>query len=138
MSKSRITIVESCYFEQDGEGPVVVENRFSREVEGQDQPYVRNLKIGPEWMPLQYGWVEAPGLITITNREGEDQQLIPTEEQAHQLATRHLDISFREPRMVDQRIPPGESCRIFPTENTNIYLRSPNGQIKVCVNIFPG
>jgi hypothetical protein len=92
--KSEITVVEQVYHQLSGSQPRAIESRFSRELESDEQPYERHLKVGEESVPLDCGWIKEASQLVIINEEGKGLQANPTDEERKGLACKILEISY--------------------------------------------
>ena len=84
--KNRVTVVELVYYREFGEEASVVETRYSRDVEGDDQPYTRRIVATEEWTVLDTGWITSVGTLIIQNPTGRFLQVNPTEEEKRERA----------------------------------------------------
>src|SRR3990167_2766898 len=56
---ARIVVVENVYYQKTGEpNATATESRFSHWLVTDEQPYIRKIKVGEEWMPIDRGWIE--------------------------------------------------------------------------------
>ncbi len=135
--KSRLTVVESLYHQASGEEGVMVSSSFSRNLESDDQAYgPRRLKATEEWQPLDCGWVEEIGMISVTNEEGKHLQVNPTEEEKEALAKKVLEISLSPRASWYFLIPPGESFRGYPSAQ-KLWIRSQSGITRFSNFVIP-
>jgi hypothetical protein len=61
----RITVVGSVYHQPPEGPPSEVGKPFSVKVSSSEQPYVRRLDVGPEWRPLEMGWLEGHAIARV-------------------------------------------------------------------------
>lgn len=62
---SRIVVVDKIYHQPPNESPVGESLGFSRAVASDEVPYSRPVKVGPEAVPVDKGWVEEVGMILV-------------------------------------------------------------------------
>lgn len=122
---ARLTVVEQvCH--QDGEGePVVAACQWGRSLITEEQPWVRKFLVGPEWKPLETGWLTRVGMLHLANNEGKDIQRIPTREEKALLASRVIELGVSSetgvyPFLI---IRPGESARLEPADLSTLLVR---------------
>jgi hypothetical protein len=119
-----LTVVETVYHQQLGDQPLPVTTRFVRNLSSQEQPYVRKLTLGPEWVPLDTGWITEASYVIIANEGNGPITKNPTDEQIQEEANRLIDISFMgEDPHPCMTIPSGESLRMCPVDLTMIKIR---------------
>lgn len=137
--KSRLTVVESLYHQASGEEGMMVSSRFSRDLESDDQAYgPRRLKATEEWQPLDCGWVEEMGMVSITNEEGKRLQVNPTEKEKEATAKKVLELALtpNPDSLWSFLIPPGESFRGYPSTQ-KLWIRSQSGITRFSNFVIP-
>lgn len=77
----RLTAMLQVSHESCGVQPIQVLTSFSALLNFKEQPYQRHLKIGPDPMPLDTGWVDNPGYVIIQNKRTLPPGRQPTEEE---------------------------------------------------------
>lgn len=125
--EDRIVVVENVYHQTEETNPVMVESRFSKKINSQEQPYTRIMKVGPPLVPVDLGWLkDAPlSMLLLQNAS-------PKGEKGST-----VEVCGRTP-VADYILPPGESLRVQPVEGFAPLLRCPEGQAKVIVTAYPG
>jgi hypothetical protein len=113
--RPRIVVVESAYYQQEPQGPVVVESRFSRWLESDNPPVIRRSNATSEWSTLC--WLEpvdSCSLLIIQNLE------------SPQSFARCLDIGLHVGGVVYSfaSLRPGEALRFCPTKLPSLRIRS--------------
>lgn len=140
MSKSRITVVEQVYFQQDGQQPVTAESRFGRQLASDEQPYVRRYRVGPEWRPLDCGWVADAAQLVLLNDEGRTGPRNVTDERRAELDRMVVEVSFASDAGTPEchaLVRPRESARVEPRQLKNVMVRCVAGKCWVVVRVFP-
>jgi hypothetical protein len=105
----------------------------------EDQPYLRQLLVGPEWERLDTGWVKAPGLIHLRNEE-EPAPTTPTGEPLPGAEPKVVELgvlvngSYRPVALVH----PLFSQRVDPPPDQVYGLRCPTGRAQVTLTVLPG
>lgn len=135
--KNRITVVETIYHQEFGENPVMVESRYSRELESYDQPYERKLTATTAWTPLDTGWIKECGLLVIKNRESHMMMQIPTPEEKEELAKKILTVSYRHQGRTGWLILPGETMKAHPNTLGDLGICSLHGNVKYKLYLYP-
>ena len=129
-------MVEQVYHQISGGQPHLVESRFSRKLESDEQLYERHSKIGEEGGPLDCGWIKEAGQLIIINHEGQNLQVNPTDEEREELRGKVLQLYTGDPENC-WLIPPGESMRAYPLNAPNLRIRSLRGVIRFSLYLFP-
>jgi hypothetical protein len=132
---AQIVVVETVYYRRAGQTSAV-DSRFSRNVIGEEQRYVREMKIGREWTSLDCGWVEKAGMLVVKNNLVRF-NVLPTAEEKEALGDQILEISFSN-RQAEILVYPGESMRIQPINLKDIAVRCGSGKTNITVVIIPG
>lgn len=66
--KTRITIVNSAYFQPVDGDPKLFDRKWSQALTTDEEPYQRKMKVGEEWQPLESGWLNGEAsLLVIQN-----------------------------------------------------------------------
>jgi hypothetical protein len=123
-----------------GNPPAQWESRYSRPVTEDEQPYgPRHLKVGPEWAPLDLGWVTAPALLLLSNpRPAWSRQ--PTAGEREEAGGRVVQVAWELPGqflVLGVQIRPGESCRFEPLTPELLRVRCPAGECRLTVVALP-
>lgn len=135
-ARNRITVVEQVYFQSFGEQPRLQESRYSHELDSFDQPYERRLTAGPDWVPLDIGWVAEPGMILVRNDEGQFFAFNPTEEQKGIVAGRIIELSYGGDQL-GWLVPPGETFRGCPSDARALKIRCQRGRAAYTLLVYP-
>lgn len=133
----RVTVVEQISHQRAGRNPISYPSSFTRELKTSEQPYSREITVGPEWQPLDTGWIAECGQLSIVNKAGSfPYQRQPTKEQLEESAKQILEVGdrFSEFRW---RIPAGESLRGFPSDAKLLFIRSQHGTITCIITLIP-
>lgn len=142
---ARLTVVEHIYHQSPGDPSVPCENRYTKILESSEQPFRRTLEIGEEWTAIPYGWVPHDGcsLLAIVNEVGKRPQVIPTDAEVEEMASRKIIVGIASPSSPTPHtilfsIPYKESSRIPSPSSLKDYLvRSSKGKARYSVYIFP-
>ncbi len=143
--KDRISVVEMVYHRPFGDQATVIESRFSRDLQGHEQPYTRNLKATEEWQQLDCGWLPNAGMLVIHNTEGKFLQVNPTDEERKESASKILEVCFDWPDRTGWKkdpthcwlVLPGESMRGCPSQPRELYIHSQSGVAKYTIHLLP-
>lgn len=133
--KSRMTVVDSVYFQPPHEEATVTDCRFSCELESDEQPYQRQMKVGETWQPLDRGWLDSAAMLVVRNDEGRFTQEQPTREDRAKAAAKVVVLAFGDRPAVLVR--PGRSARFEPNLLEEITLRCESGTARVTVTLIP-
>lgn len=143
----RITVVEQIHFESP-DFPKSRTIAYCDQV-GEEQPYERILRIGPEWQKLDPGWLQDASLLLLHNLEGTSLQVQPTPEERDEIAKRVIVVGVcNESEYANMHDPepvmlpfgfarPGRSLRLEPTELFQYRVRCANGTAKAVMHLFP-
>lgn len=117
-----VTVVETLYLSRPGREPVSVASAFEYRVPDA-QPYRRELAVGPEWTPLDPGWVKAPRLLVLSPRGGSGKEGVTVR-------------SGEGPPFA--RVRPGESLRVEPLDVSALSVRAEGGAAELEILIVGG
>lgn len=141
---ARLTVVESIYYQQSGQQPVQHDCQHYENVYSDEQPYLRNLKIGSDWQPIDHGWLTSWGLLLVSNEEGKGLLTVPTLEEQEEINSRVLQLGIALDSTNDIKkvqllstIPPGRSMRWYPENLLNLRLRCQHGKARCRISLFP-
>lgn len=138
MNPSSLSAVFMIYHQQSGESPTAVDGRWSRGMEGDEQPYSRKVVLGEDWQPIDCGWCkDGAGYVVIENLEGKNLQAQPTPEERRAISERVVEIGFGENPAACLFVLPGESHPLSPTDASEIVLRCRKGKAKATVTVYP-
>ena len=146
-ARDTLTVVETVYHQPAGEEPTAVSVQYVRPLETQEQPYVRKIRVGEQWQPLDLGWIEQPGMIWLTNDEGRGLQVNPTPEERAAieakvicLVTKVVNAGVLAGILAEDdfswEVPPGESFRGRPTCAKRVWLRCRSGTAKATIRVY--
>ena len=129
----------------DGHPSQPVEHGFSRWLESDEAPYVRNnIKVGEKGQPLDLGWLRDSGVgtIFIVNESGQHRQTYPTEAEVAETAKQVLIVyQYGEAgNGLELLIRPGDSCRFELTPRSTaegLIIRCECGDGKYSIRAFP-
>ncbi len=145
---NRIAVVEMVYFQETGVSPIAITTRFSRKLHSDEQPCIRKIKIGQDWLPVEMGWVRDCGMLVINNDEGKF-KTNPSEDQLATVSKMIVEVAVQPPEEKNRNmhsppkigpqlfavIPPQESLRLIPSGNLVVRCRS--GIARITINAFP-
>jgi len=158
-TKARFGVVETVYFQQPETIPVAVDSRFTRWLDSEEQPYLRQAKIGQDWQEVDVGWLEnlPVSQLVLRNDEGKF-QVQPTSEQRALVMGRILELAIlprpdasdltkcRTMRSPPKReIPPlsfavlrpGQSLRFEPVDANRLVIRCKSGTARLTLFAIP-
>lgn len=69
-------------------------SRFVRILKGNDDPYIRRMIVGEEWIPVDTAWIKQIGYLRIRNEGGKPFNSVPSQEQIQEEMSRILDIGY--------------------------------------------
>lgn len=130
--KARLIHLCSLYHQIEGEEAWSQESRMTKSLKSSEQPYVRKLVIGKDWVPLETGWIgDKCSLLVIENRERGDRKLV------------ELTNSISEDPVGQEHAPftwmvhPGDHFSGTPRSLRALFIRSVEGEAKITIIIFP-
>lgn len=140
--KARIVVVENVYHQSPGRDPVGVDTSSSRFCDSDEQPFLRHTRIGDDWTPLETGWVADPYLVCIRN-DAIVYRVNPTAQELTEADNRVIEVAVMWKDGPPDYFPftlirPGDSIRVYPTEDARYFLRSRFGFTQVTINAFAG
>lgn len=152
---SRVSVVESVYYQAVGEQPTPYLHKFSRTLASDEQPYQRRVKVGELWAPLDTGWITQPGMLILANPA----HIFQRQPSAEELLTASANVievgvapqepepittrtQWSEPRpgarvIVFSLIRPGESVRLSPPNKAQFFVRCLASEIKAVITALP-
>ena len=116
--KSRIVVVETVYHQVDGKQPMQVSEPWSAVLASDEQPYIRYLDVGPEWVPLDHGWIASASLLLIANQ-----------------GPALLEIGVHKETLIV--VPAKQTARFKPAVLGELMVRCVGDTARVVVNLFP-
>ncbi len=123
-NKSRMCVVDTLYHQAPNESPTGADSRFYRWLDQDEQPYgPRVVKVGPDWAPLDCGWLDEASMVLLECRQG-------------------AELEIGTSAVVDSPVPfavvrRGESARFEPYNLSCLRVRSTDGEAKYAVTIIP-
>lgn len=155
----RLTVTSSISYEPGDEEAIGTTTGYSRELVDDEQPYERNLKVGPDWLLLSKGcWVQNPCLLVLTNTEGLHDVTNVSPELVRERAEKYLLLGIIPPEptetqrrdmhspdrkpadilpVVFSRIDPGETTAIHPENFDRVAVRSNKDVVKLKLLVVP-
>lgn len=123
----RIVLVESAYWQNDGEQPQYLnpDLRIAIPVNGK-APYTRpTLVLGPEWVSLDLGWIDNPWMLIVENRTRAPRQTRPTQAENQTLMSRKVILGIQTVDKVHpvSSLDPGLRIRLFPENWDKVRVR---------------
>lgn len=138
--KARLTIVEQVYH-QDSDGNATPAGQpYSRLLVSDEQPFVRRLEVGPEWVQLPTGWLTQASVLLLTNDGPQKRAVNPTPEEREKDEDCVLWLGLRIRDMPPEPFSPlrlSESLRLPPYILSKLFLRCPTGITKVTITLLP-
>lgn len=133
----RITVVESVYYALDGRDPVECHGEYSAKTMSDQQPYVKQITVGEDWMPIDLGWLRSVGEIHVANRAGTGLQKVPTDAERAVTNAKVLQIAgYGNVPIALARA--GRTARFEPCDATTLKIRCLCGETECIVSLFPG
>lgn len=132
----RLTVVDTIYHHRARRNPTSFDVRFTRNLSGSEQPYVREQHLTEEWQPLDCGWIEGCAMLSIKNLAGQYLVRNPTPEAKAELEQQVVEVSMG----VDGAswlVHPGESMRGCPIACKSLYVRCRKGECDITVMLVP-
>tara|TARA_R110002110_G_scaffold13929_6_gene66172 strand:+ start:9049 stop:9543 length:495 start_codon:yes stop_codon:yes gene_type:complete len=141
---SRVTVVSDVYYQTSEGDPKQFTQRYAEILEEDQQVYERHLTISNS-ATLDFGWIDNPGSILISNTDALNSQLNYSEQdkENHKRRSVSLCIKRGETLVPVLLINPGQSIGPITLPNRNdrptYYLFPNNDEIKIKVKliVFP-
>jgi hypothetical protein len=136
---SRLTVVEDISLSIEGGRPVVFPpTRYGKALLSTEQVYFRHTTVGPEWIPLDHGWLPSCSVLHIVNKE-KSYRANPTPEERQR--DRNLIVEIGTLYGEDIRplffIPPGLPFRSPAANLEALHLRCPTGTASITISVIP-
>lgn len=138
----KVTVVGTVYYQPARGQPKGVKIAYSLSGVEDEQVYERPVQVGPEWQPVEYGWVKNPGMVIVSH----DKVVLdvkPTKEQREWLEQRVIQLGIlnwagdRETVAPFQDVYLGTSFPSTPPSFPLLRIRCPNGKARVTVYVIP-
>lgn len=145
VAKPRVTIVSTVYHQVPGDnGSSSPPARYSCWLESSEDAYDRTVRVGPEWTPLDLGWVgDFASVLSLTNVTKRPPGRIPTETELAEEEARVLLIGL-EVAIGDQTVVldfcelrKGETMMLHPVNLGAYRVRASSGECKCSVFLVP-
>lgn len=136
--KARVTLRELAVHQNPGEqARSLSPSPNSLLLETLEDPYDRTIRVTPQWIPLDFGWLVDPALVWIENTEYGKFMRIPTPEERAELASKIAEIAVEHNgiAVVFSQLRPGWSLRVPPMGKW--LIRSLNGTIRCKITACP-
>lgn len=119
---ARIVVVETVYHQLTGGQPTSAESRYVRQLMTSEQPYIRDLTLVTEWVPLDHGWLSQASLSLLKNT-----------------GQTNIELWFGDgrPDAAHVILPPGESCRVQIVDLTKVQIRSASDNGRATIIHYP-
>lgn len=137
-TSSRVSVIETVYFQRAGEQANSVITKFQRVTDGvlgKMEQYP--MTLGQGWVPIDLRGLTQVAQVVITNEEGYYTRR-PTPEQHQETMGRVVEIGFGDNPVGDQLVTPRHGTRIEPADPRRIRLRCQGGEARVTITLFPG
>ena len=145
--RCRFGVVGQTFQQLPGKPALVVEHRFMRWLDSEEQAYQRSLVLTEEWKQLDFGWLEQNQIARLVIKNDEGRFLTnPTEDEKKEMAERIIllghspietDLEGQQYRFATWKIRPGEDFQGEPTTGNSIYLRSTKGKVRCTITAIP-
>jgi hypothetical protein len=134
-----VSVVEQVYWQPALDQPQqLLESACGRELESDEQPYVRRLVVNEEWRPIDCGWIgDECGMFLLCNEEGKHLHKNPTPEQKASLDEKVVELRFDRNPTCFWYILPGESMRGCPSNAQSLFIRCRSGTARVTLTLLP-
>ena len=145
---AELVVLETIYYRGIHVDPIGLDYRWSYKLKSIEEPYIRQLTIDKKWKSLDMGWNKhCSGEIVISNTEGNNLTVNPTEGQREGIAGRILQITaISNDNLVNGGLVcllhPGRHFRFYPDlESENLGIRlidmADVDSIKCTLAVFP-
>lgn len=94
--RCRLTVLHTTYYQAPGQEPTSVECNYGDWLQTDEQPYSRRITVGPDWVPVDLGWIRDPGYVVITN-EAPTFRTLPTPEERADAYARVVEVGVEVP-----------------------------------------
>ena len=134
---SRLVVVENIYHQESGRQPTSVESNYTRFLKTDEEVYRRRMKVGENWMSIESGWIEKPGMIILKNEEVYRGAVNPTPDEIKEVQKKIVEVSSSTLPDCSWFILPGENMRGIPKDLSNIRLRCQHSTAMVSIILIP-
>lgn len=140
--KSRVVVVEQVYHQQPHGQPVVVESKYTRRLDSDEQPFgPRRIRVGEEWTKPDTGWVADGGLLCLSNEEGKGLAVQPSPSERNDINSRIVEVCLVDPETGNMGgvwlVPPGESLRASAASFMGLRIRCRKGSARITFTVIP-
>lgn len=136
--KTRTVIVEQVYHQRPYEQATSYRLDFVRLTDAADQPYVREISVGPAWTALDLGWIAKPGVLHLLNTEGKGLRVRPTEEEQAAIDARVVEVRYAGAAEDEAfLVEPGNVLRCRPAKAAGLVARCKAGPAKCQLTVLP-
>lgn len=115
---------------------------FTRVLHTEEQPWRRDLAVGPDWAPLDLGWLAGKPVsqLIVINQEGQFRGGNPTPEARAAVLAKVVHVGHDRDGKAAKftKVSPYQSIRIEPEPDEDYLICCPNGPAKVTVVAIPG
>lgn len=160
---ARVVVKPTVYHQLTNQQPTQAQlPTAERQLNTDEQPWLRDFKATPEWQPLKGCWFieedKPASLVVLANREGRFTQKTPTPEEREHAAGLVVEVALAPPVNIAE-VRDGFSCEtddftapphpplllvpggllvLEPSDLKGIHLRCLKGIAKVTVCVYPG
>lgn len=151
--KDRVIVLGTAqHLSADGQTSVS-ESRFVYEQESDEQPCTRKARAGPEWRPLDAGWLKEAGAVILINEEGKFPHVNPTPEERAEAAAKVVELGCLPPLppgapaehqsaagerpVAFAEIAPGRSAQFAPADLARLRVRCRKGEARYTCAAYP-
>lgn len=128
---SKLTVVQTVYYQPQGRKAVSTSTRHSRLLGGSEDPYSRHLSLGKNWEKVDLGWVKTPGICVLTNRtKGEILEIGVCTGGMEKIESGAFIQGWTLPLFL---VHPDDSFRYTPAPGVELYIRFRDGVGEVSV-----
>lgn len=140
--KSRVVVVEQVYHQQPGGQPTVVESKYTRRLDSDEQPFgPRRIRVTEEWTKLDTGWVVEGGMLCLSNEEGKIMTVQPSPSERRDIDSRIVEVCLVDPETGNVGgvwlVPPGESLRAATASFNGLRIRCRKGSARIVFTVIP-
>lgn len=137
--KDRLTIISGVHHQRQGRPSTSIQSSGARLLETEEQPFDRTMQIGPEWTPLELGWLkDKPGIVRIEGLIPYRQLNLSKEEKEAELATViQVTFDFDDANFPHCRFYHGMPFIFYPEDHHRVAIRCLTGPVDVRITILP-
>lgn len=140
--KPKLIVIKSVHHRNaDGKVESLVV-RHTRELASEDDPLMRTITVGEQWVKIDTAWIQPIGYFSFRNNGWKPFQVVPTPDQMKEAWSRVIEVGYSVPKQIVQAKPVPYDKRnprtAFDNEIQSISVNEIIQEIEPFWLIYPG